>query len=59
MRNQIDYILINNRFRNSFISIKTFPVANISSDHTIILWISEVKFQTNGTKKTQTEEWFN
>uniref|UniRef100_A0A8D8Z4U1 Craniofacial development protein 2 n=1 Tax=Cacopsylla melanoneura TaxID=428564 RepID=A0A8D8Z4U1_9HEMI len=33
IRNQIDYILVNKRFRNSFTSVKTYPGADIKSDH--------------------------
>lgn len=33
VRNQIDYILINKRFRNSCTYVKTYPRANIASDH--------------------------
>lgn len=33
MRNQIDYILMNRRFRNSCVLIKTYPSADIASDH--------------------------
>ena len=32
-RNQIDYILIRKRFRNSIINCKTYPGADIGSDH--------------------------
>ncbi|CAK1599374.1 unnamed protein product [Parnassius mnemosyne] len=33
VRNQIDYILINRRYRNSLTSVKTYPGADIGSDH--------------------------
>ncbi|KAI8436544.1 hypothetical protein MSG28_010075 [Choristoneura fumiferana] len=33
IRNQIDYLMINNRFRNCIKSVKTYPGADISSDH--------------------------
>lgn len=33
VRNQIDYMLVNKRFRNSCLSVKTYPGADISSDH--------------------------
>ena len=32
-RNQIDYIMINARFRNCFQQVKTYPGADIFSDH--------------------------
>ncbi|XP_039285542.1 uncharacterized protein LOC120351667 [Nilaparvata lugens] len=37
MRNQIDYITINHRFRNSVKSAKTYPGAFIGSDHNILV----------------------
>ncbi|CAK1595298.1 unnamed protein product [Parnassius mnemosyne] len=33
VRNQIDYILINRRYRNSLTSVKTYPGADIGTDH--------------------------
>ncbi|XP_063391819.1 uncharacterized protein LOC134677313 [Cydia fagiglandana] len=33
VRNQIDYIMIKDRFRNSIIQVKTYPGADIKSDH--------------------------
>lgn len=33
VRNQIDYILINKRFRNSITSVKAYPGSDINSDH--------------------------
>ncbi|KAL4113824.1 hypothetical protein QTP88_017392 [Uroleucon formosanum] len=33
LRNQIDYILVNQRFRNSCITVKAYPEADIQSDH--------------------------
>ncbi|XP_008476273.1 craniofacial development protein 2-like [Diaphorina citri] len=33
MRNQIDFLLINKRFRNSCVTIRTYPGADIVSDH--------------------------
>lgn len=33
IRNQIDFIMINNRFRNAIKSAKTYPGADIGSDH--------------------------
>uniref|UniRef100_A0A8D8T3N0 Craniofacial development protein 2 n=1 Tax=Cacopsylla melanoneura TaxID=428564 RepID=A0A8D8T3N0_9HEMI len=32
-RNQIDFVLINDRFKNSLLSIKTYPGADVKSDH--------------------------
>ena len=33
LRNQIDYILANERYRNVFSSVKTYPGADLQSDH--------------------------
>lgn len=33
VRNQIDYIMIKHRFRNSIIQVKTYPGADVKSDH--------------------------
>ncbi|XP_030747109.1 uncharacterized protein LOC115875737 [Sitophilus oryzae] len=33
VRNQIDYILINHRYKNVIKSVKTYPGADVSSDH--------------------------
>ncbi|KAL1447598.1 hypothetical protein WDU94_009869 [Cyamophila willieti] len=32
-RNQIDFVLINDRFKNSLLSVKTYPGADVRSDH--------------------------
>ena len=32
-RNQIDYIMVRNRFRNSVKQVKTYPGADVDSDH--------------------------
>lgn len=37
VRNQIDYLLINKRFRNSIQSAKTYPSADIGSDHNALV----------------------
>ena len=36
-RNQIDYILINQRFRNAVKSCKTYPSADCNSDHNLLM----------------------
>lgn len=37
IRNQIDFIMINKRFQNSITSCKTYPGADISSSHNLLL----------------------
>uniref|UniRef100_A0A8D9AHH9 Craniofacial development protein 2 n=1 Tax=Cacopsylla melanoneura TaxID=428564 RepID=A0A8D9AHH9_9HEMI len=37
IRNQIDFILINKRFRNSCTTVRTYPGADIVSDHTPVV----------------------
>lgn len=36
VRNQIDFILTNQRFRNSVVSVKAYPGADIGSDHNLL-----------------------
>ena len=33
LRHQIDYILVNKRYRNTFFSVKTYPRADLQSNH--------------------------
>ncbi|XP_008482566.1 craniofacial development protein 2-like [Diaphorina citri] len=49
VRNQIDYILIRKRFRNSVKSVKTYPGADVSSDHNPV--IAEIKIKLKKVKK--------
>lgn len=35
VRNQIDYVMINKRYRNSILSAKTYPGADMASDHNV------------------------
>ncbi|XP_060533769.1 craniofacial development protein 2-like [Cylas formicarius] len=37
IRNQIDFIMINRRYRNAVVSCKTYPGADIPSDHNLLL----------------------
>lgn len=37
IRNQIDFIIINKRFRNGIQSVKTYPSADADSDHNLLL----------------------
>jgi len=37
VRNQIDFVMINRRYRNTVVSCKTYPGADIPSDHNLLL----------------------
>uniref|UniRef100_A0A8D8W1T6 Craniofacial development protein 2 n=1 Tax=Cacopsylla melanoneura TaxID=428564 RepID=A0A8D8W1T6_9HEMI len=52
-RNQIDYILVNKRFRNSFTSVKTYPGADIESDHVPLVGVFRIKLKRIQKKKPQ------
>ncbi|XP_050505674.1 craniofacial development protein 2-like [Diabrotica virgifera virgifera] len=45
IRNQIDYILINKRFKNSITSVKAYPGADIKSDHNPLVGKFRLKFK--------------
>lgn len=45
VRNQIDYILINNRYKNSVKSTKTYPGADINSDHNPVVANLNIKMK--------------
>ena len=44
-RNQIDYILINERFRNNVKQVKTYPGADINSDHIPVVMKLNIKLK--------------
>ena len=48
-KNQIDYILIDKRFRNRMINIKTLPGADFNSDHKLLM--SKIKIKLKSTSK--------
>lgn len=50
MRNQIDFIMINNRFKNSFKSVKTYPGADVRTDHNPVIGV--LSCQLKNIKKT-------
>uniref|UniRef100_A0A8D8VL77 Craniofacial development protein 2 n=2 Tax=Cacopsylla melanoneura TaxID=428564 RepID=A0A8D8VL77_9HEMI len=55
IRNQIDYILVNQRYRNSCKMAKTYPGADISSDHNLLaadFRIKWKKLKIKGMSKT-------
>ena len=45
VRNQIDFIMINSRFKNSFKDINTYPGADIDSDHNPVVSKIEIKLK--------------
>lgn len=56
VRNQIDYITINERYRNAIIQTKTFPGADVNSDHvpvvaTVKLKLKQLRKPKNKPKK--------
>ena len=51
-RNQIDYILIKNRFKNCIKQVKTCPGADIDSDHNPVIAEVEIKLK-NPLPKTK------
>lgn len=46
VRNQIDYITINSRFRNGVLDAKTYPGCDINSDHNPVVITLRVKLKT-------------
>ena len=53
-RNQIDYILINKRFRNCVIQAKTYPGSDINSDYNPV--IEKMKIQLKKLNKTNRKQ---
>ena len=45
VRNQIDYILVSQRYRNSLKQVKTYPGADINSDHNPVIAKMEIKLK--------------
>ena len=37
VRNQIDFVMVNRKYRNAIVSCKTYPGADIPSDHNLLL----------------------
>lgn len=52
-RNQIDFILVNHRYRNSFTSVKTYPGADIHSDHNPVVGEYRIKLKKIRRKNTR------
>ncbi|KAG1651907.1 Craniofacial development protein 2 [Nymphon striatum] len=49
-RNQIDYFLIRKRFKNSVVNIRTYPGADINSDHSPVIANMHIKLKKATTK---------
>ncbi|XP_050663868.1 craniofacial development protein 2-like [Leptidea sinapis] len=46
-RNQIDYIMINTRWRSSVKNVKTFPGADCGSDHVLLVAVFSLRLKVN------------
>uniref|UniRef100_A0A8D8WNS4 Craniofacial development protein 2 n=2 Tax=Cacopsylla melanoneura TaxID=428564 RepID=A0A8D8WNS4_9HEMI len=55
IRNQIDYIMINQRYRNTVKSAKTYPGAYIGSDHSILIADVQIKLKKLVQPKSRTQ----
>lgn len=51
VRNQIDYIMINRRYRNAVVSCKTYPGADIPSDHNLLLARTKLRLKKIDKRK--------
>lgn len=45
VRNQIDYFMIGQRYKNTVKSVKTFPGADVNSDHNLLLAEIRIRFK--------------
>lgn len=53
VRNQIDYILVNKRFRNSCTTLRTYPRADINSDHVPLMGAFKIRMKRTNPKRKQ------
>ncbi|KAI5708046.1 hypothetical protein M8J77_015361 [Diaphorina citri] len=51
VRNQIDFVMINKRYRNSCTSMRTYPGADMNSDHVPVIGEFKVVLKKVGKKK--------
>ena len=56
-RNQIDYIMTRRRFRNSVKDCRTYPGADINSDHCLL--VSKMNFRLKKIKKKEIKEQYD
>ena len=52
-RNQIDYVLIKNRFKNAVSTCKTYPGSDIGSDHNHVIMKIKLKLEIPEKKEDQ------
>ena len=55
-RNQIDYIMINQRFKNCVKQARTYPRADINSDHNPVTFRFKVKLKKNKKKSSTVKD---
>ena len=55
-RNQIDYIMVRNRFKNNVKNAKTYPGADINSDHNPVVIKLQIKLKSRGIKTSRTPQ---
>ena len=56
-RNQIDYIMVRRRFSNSVKNCRTFPGADINSDHCLL--VSKMNFRLKKIEKRKIKDQYN
>uniref|UniRef100_A0A8D8U6H3 Craniofacial development protein 2 n=1 Tax=Cacopsylla melanoneura TaxID=428564 RepID=A0A8D8U6H3_9HEMI len=56
MRYQIDYIMINERFKNSIMKAKTYPGADMDTDHNLLAAVVRTKMK-HVKQKSSTRKW--
>uniref|UniRef100_A0A8D8YBA7 Craniofacial development protein 2 n=3 Tax=Cacopsylla melanoneura TaxID=428564 RepID=A0A8D8YBA7_9HEMI len=56
IRNQIDYIMVNKRYRNGCTAMKTYPGADIQSTHVPLLGTFKIRMKRNGIRKQKPVE---
>lgn len=56
-RYQLDYIMVKNRYKNQIKSSKSYPGANIDSDHNLVMIKSILKFKKLERPKNKGPDW--
>ncbi|KAI5718650.1 hypothetical protein M8J77_024598 [Diaphorina citri] len=52
-RAQIDYIMVKNRFKNQIKNCRSYPAADIGSDHNLVMMHAELKYKKLEKKKVK------